>query len=60
MAWATNVDLPDQLRKGSPALGSRGGVLHMLHLGNDTKQISNCSYDDSHCLPNTEVFNQKS
>jgi len=44
MAWTSNVRIPDQQSKASPALAYYGG-LHMVHLGDSSNDIWHSYYD---------------
>ena len=46
MTWTTNETIPDQLSWAAPALATYDGRLHMVHLGNESRDIWHSSSAD--------------
>ena len=59
--WSTNVRIPGQQSKDTPALAEFGGQLHMVHLGDSSNDIWHSVFDGNNTWStNVRIPGQKS
>ncbi len=58
--WTDNVLVPDQKSKAPPALAEYGGLLHMVHLGDEENVIWHSTFNSYTWSPNVKIPDQKS
>jgi len=59
MAWTINVRIPGQQSWAPPALAYYGG-LHMVHLGDSSRDIWHSTFDGNTWTPNVRIPGQQS
>ena len=60
MPWTSNVKIPNQKSKASPAMAFFRGRTHMVHLGNSSNDIWHSTFDGTRWTTNVKIPGQKS
>jgi hypothetical protein len=60
MSWTPNKPIPNQRSQAAPALATLGDRLHMVHLGDGTRDLWHSTYDGNAWTPNKPIPNQRS
>ena len=60
MPWTTNVKIPCQKSKSSPALAEFNGELHMVHAGDSSNDIWHSIFDGTSWNENVRIPDQRS
>jgi len=58
--WTSNVRIPNQQSKNSPALAEFRGELHMCHAGDSSNDIWHSVFDGAEWSANVRITDQKS
>lgn len=59
-SWSTNVRVPNQQSKATPAIVEHNGLLHMVYLGNTSNELWHSTFNGTSWTTNVRIPNQQS